>query len=244
MDKLSKVVAYPQIGEVSFFKKKGVKRVSIVLKPFKGVVVTMPYNVKFDDVERFVIQKTEWIEKAKEKMAKLETRKTVFNESTPFKTKKRELTFVRHTVENTVVSSRILQDEIRISVPEGVDLEHPAVQDLTAKTIERAWVLEAKELLPVRISQLATSHGFMYSGVVLKRIKSRWGSCSAQNNINLSVYLMQLPDSLIDYVLLHELCHTVEKNHGPKFWALLDKCTEGNAKQLAKEIKRFSTRYF
>jgi Predicted metal-dependent hydrolase len=244
MEKHSKTVAYSNIGEVCYIKKKGVRRVSIVLKPFKGVVVTMPYSVKFDDAERFVLQKAEWIEMAKAKMANLETRKTIFTESTCFKTKKRNLTFIRHAADKGVVSCRILQDEIRISVPEGVETEHPTVQDVTVKAIERAWTLEAKELLPVRVAQLASGCGFTFGNVAVKKIKSRWGSCSHQNNINLSVYLMQLPDYLVDYVILHELCHTVEKNHGPKFWALLDKHTGAKAKLLAKEMKRYSTRYF
>lgn len=55
---------------------------------------------------------------------------------------------------------------------------------------------------------------------------------------------MNIPDNLIDYVILHELCHTVEKNHGPKFWKLLDHVTNGNAKLLAKEMKKYSTRFF
>lgn len=244
MEKNSKVVTYAEVGEVCYQKKKGVRRVSIVVKPFKGVVVTMPYSVRFEDAEHFVLQKADWIEMARKKMANLETRKTVFNESTSFRTKKRTLTFVRHAAEKGVVSCRILQNEIRISVPEGVDTEHPTVQDLTVKAIERAWTLEAKELFPQRVAQLAAGCGFTYGNVAVKKIKSRWGSCSHQNNINLSVYLMQLPDYLVDYVILHELCHTVEKNHGPKFWALLDKHTGARAKLLAKEMKRYSTRYF
>lgn len=244
MERQTKVVEYTEIGEINYIKKKGVRRVSIVLKPFKGVVVTMPYNVKYDDAERFVLQKTEWIVMAKAKMANLETRKTVFNESSTFTTRKRTLTFVRHVAEKGVVSCRILQNEIRISVPQGISTEHPTVQEIAIKAIERAWTLEAKEFLPVRVSQLASSNGFSFGNVAVKRIKSRWGSCSHQNNINLSVYLMQLPDYLIDYVILHELCHTVEKNHGPKFWSLLDRYTDARAKQLAKEMKRYSTRYF
>jgi predicted metal-dependent hydrolase len=52
---------------------------------------------------------------------------------------------------------------------------------------------------------------------------------------------MRLPDYLIDYVILHELCHTKEKNHGIKFWNLLDKCTDNKAKTLSKEINNYST---
>ena len=52
---------------------------------------------------------------------------------------------------------------------------------------------------------------------------------------------MRLPDHLIDYVLLHELCHTKEKNHGAGFWTLLNSITQSKAKLLAKEIKKYST---
>jgi predicted metal-dependent hydrolase len=52
---------------------------------------------------------------------------------------------------------------------------------------------------------------------------------------------MRLPAHLIDYVVLHELCHTKEKNHGPGFWLLLDKVTDGNARSLAAEMKKFRT---
>jgi Predicted metal-dependent hydrolase len=55
---------------------------------------------------------------------------------------------------------------------------------------------------------------------------------------------MNLPDHLIDYVILHELCHTIEKNHGAGFWKLLDKVSGGRAKAFAKEMKNYSTRYF
>jgi predicted metal-dependent hydrolase len=98
---------------------------------------------------------------------------------------------------------------------------------------------QAKALLPTELERLATLHGFKYNSVKIRKTKTRWGSCSSKGNINLSLFLMQLPAHLIEYVLLHELCHTVQMNHSPAFWALLDKCTGGKAQALRKEIKKY-----
>jgi predicted metal-dependent hydrolase len=245
MDKISeKIVVYSKIGEVQYLKKKGIKRVSIVVKPFRNVVVTVPYAVSYSDAERFVMQKTEWIEKAKGKMAKLESKKTVFSEAVSFSTKTRTLLFIKHNLASNKLTAKISEDKIIITVPESVEIESLSVQNFVAKAIEQAWVIEAKDLLPRRIVMLAEKYGFKFNKLAIKKIRSRWGSCSSANNINLSVYLMNIPDNLIDYVILHELCHTVEKNHGPKFWKLLDHVTNGNAKLLAKEMKKYSTRFF
>ncbi|MDR1227047.1 MAG: M48 family metallopeptidase [Prevotellaceae bacterium] len=103
---------------------------------------------------------------------------------------------------------------------------------------------QAKQFLPPRVEALAQRHGFTYRGIAIKNIRSRWGSCSATNNLNFSIYLMYLPDDQVDYVILHELCHTMHKNHGPHFWALLDKVTSGRAKQLSESMSRYSRRLF
>ena len=103
-----------------------------------------------------------------------------------------------------------------------------------------AYRKEAKQLLPERVAFLAKQDGFSYNNLSIKNIKSRWGSCSAKNNINLSIYLMKLPDELIDYVILHELTHTIHKNHGKDFWNYLDKIT-GKPKELAARIKKYRT---
>ena len=78
---------------------------------------------------------------------------------------------------------------------------------------------KAKEFLPKRLEEIAQRFGYKYNKVALKFMKSRWGSCSYKNNINLNISLVTLENELIDYVLLHELVHTVEKNHGEAFWA-------------------------
>lgn len=99
---------------------------------------------------------------------------------------------------------------------------------------------KALAYLPVRTAELARDHGFTYRRITIRRSRTRWGSCSAVNNINLSIFLMRLPSHLIDYVILHELVHTVHKNHSAVFWESLERHT-GNARALAKEIRKYST---
>ncbi|MEA3500793.1 MAG: YgjP-like metallopeptidase domain-containing protein [Candidatus Marinimicrobia bacterium] len=89
-----------------------------------------------------------------------------------------------------------------------------------------------------RTIELADRHNFKFRNLKIKDQKTIWGSCSSKNNINLNRKLVHLPDHLIDYVILHELTHTLEKNHSPKFWKKLDKFVE-NPKKLDKELKRF-----
>jgi predicted metal-dependent hydrolase len=73
--------------------------------------------------------------------------------------------------------------------------------------------------------------------VKIQSSRTRWGSCSASNSINLSLFLMALSSRLIDYVIKHELCHTVHHDHSDKFWRLMDDVTDGKAKALRRELK-------
>jgi hypothetical protein len=97
---------------------------------------------------------------------------------------------------------------------------------------------EAKEFLRKRLKQLSQLNGFSYNRVFIRNQKTRWGSCSEKNNINLNIRLFNLRSDLRDYVILHELVHTKIKNHSKKFWNELDKFTGGQAKQLDKQLKK------
>lgn len=100
---------------------------------------------------------------------------------------------------------------------------------------------KAHAYLPIRIRQLALKHGLNFNKLALRNSKTRWGSCSFDNNINLNIHLMKLPDELIDYVILHELTHTVHKNHSKDFWDFLSNLLGINSKQIDKKLKAYST---
>tara|TARA_A100001011_G_scaffold393380_1_gene483084 strand:+ start:5919 stop:6458 length:540 start_codon:yes stop_codon:yes gene_type:complete len=96
----------------------------------------------------------------------------------------------------------------------------------------------AKTYLKKRITLIAYQHNFVFNKVVIKNQKSRWGSCSFKNNINLNIKLYNLPNELIDYVIFHELVHTRIKNHSKEFWdTMLIYLPE--AKVLDKKLKGY-----
>ena len=109
--------------------------------------------------------------------------------------------------------------------------------DAAAEAIDRR---AAKQILTERLAILAKRHGLSYNRVFIRHQKTRWGSCSAMNNISLNIRLITLPEELMDYVLLHELVHIRFKNHGPLFWAALDKLV-GNGKEKAARLPAIMT---
>ena len=115
-----------------------------------------------------------------------------------------------------------------------VEQEHEAFTKNSTE-INRA---EARNKLANRLKELSEKHGFSYNKVFIRNQKTRWGSCSAKNNINLNMKLVRLPDEMIDYVLLHELLHTRIKNHTNGFWTELNKLV-GNAKEKSKRLNEY-----
>lgn len=129
----------------------------------------------------------------------------------------------------------------RRKVAEKYPKQHPldeAGKAAAKKAVEELRKM-AKQRLPEIVERLAAKHGFRYGTVRVKAAKSRWGSCSARNDINLSLFLVTLPEHLAEYIVLHELCHTVHKNHSERFHSLLDSVTGGEHRKLHRELKAY-----
>ena len=130
---------------------------------------------------------------------------------------------------------------MEIVCPPHADFTDEKLQSWLHKVIEESLRRNAKSILPSRLASLSKQCGLPYSSVKINSSQGRWGSCSARKAINLSYYLVLLPSHLIDYVLLHELCHTREMNHSERFWALLNQFTEGKALALRGELRKYRT---
>ncbi|MBO5188447.1 MAG: DUF45 domain-containing protein [Alistipes sp.] len=114
----------------------------------------------------------------------------------------------------------------------------PAPKEVDVEALRRA----AKADLPLRMERLAAQTGLRYTKLTIRATRTKWGSCSARNAISLSLYLMTLPEHLRDFVVLHELCHTVHHNHSERFHRLLDSLVGGREKELNRELRCYAIR--
>lgn len=81
--------------------------------------------------------------------------------------------------------------------------------------------MQAEEVFLARTAFYAGKMGVSYGRITIRRQKTRWGSCSQSGNLNFNCLLMLAPPGVIDYVVVHELCHRIEMNHSPRFWKLV-----------------------
>lgn len=138
-------------------------------------------------------------------------------------------------LKNFTVSMR--DETVVIACPAHADFTTDRVLTLVKNAVMRAMRKKAEEYLPPLVQYWSSLFDLPYNKVTISKARSRWGSCSSKRDISLSFYLMLLPAHLMDYVILHELAHTREMNHGPKFWELLNQLTDGKALALRKELR-------
>lgn len=234
---MTKEIEIEEIGKVIITKNSRAKRISIVVKPFKDIRVNIPYWSTYNQAIKVINNKKKWIVSSKEKIKLIENKATIFTPENSFKTRSHYLTFKKEPVSNPSV--RLYNNEILVKYPLDLNVTDKEVQNTARKGIIKALKKEAEIYLPGRINYLAKNYGFKYNKLALRNSKTRWGSCSSKNNINLSIHLMRLPDHLIDFVILHELMHTKIKNHSTVFWNTLEKIT-GDVKKLRKELRIYN----
>lgn len=224
-----KKVELAGIGPVTLVKSAQSRNLRLTVTA-NGVRVSMPRWTPYSAGSAFALSQADWItaELAKQTVHRLENGQRLG-----------KLHYLRfeQILNDRAATSRVTGTEIVIGIKPGENSSDSAVQKRARAAAVRALKREADRLLPPRVATLAASYHHTYHSVSVKLLKRRWGSCDSKKHLTFNLYLMELPWEYIDYVLKHELAHTVQMNHGPAFWQVLT-AMEPRARTLAKLLHR------
>lgn len=226
------------IGPVKIIRRRGNKRLTIRVNREANVSISIPFHISIKTAERFLYEKQDWIIKTREKIIQNKPLIKKYSFDEVIHTRFYQIKIQQST--NEIPELKFIGKVCYILIPISIGTISDDAQAIIRKGITETLRREAKEYILPRLHALSIHHHFNYAEVRVKNLKSRWGSCSVRNNINLNIHLMRLPDHLIDYVLIHELVHTVHKNHGVEFWNTLDNHYPG-ARKYSRELKKYST---
>lgn len=223
----------PELGQIIFTVNPRSRRIFLRLIA-DGVRITLPSERFYQDGLRFLEQSRGSL------LLKKEKRQCRIDEEHPLKT----LTFTTRVLpaNRPQLFFRLADGVLAIEYPVQKKVASPVVQAAIRKGVVYFMRQAAKRELPPLLKGLAVRNGFRYTSVKIQSSQTRWGSCSHVNSINLSLFLLLLPKHLIEYVLLHELCHTVEHNHSERFWVLLQSVAP-DSDRLKKELSQHSIRH-
>ncbi|MCQ2211238.1 MAG: M48 family metallopeptidase [Paludibacteraceae bacterium] len=225
-----------EFGEIEVRSNAKIKRYGIkILSEGRVVLLSPRYGMK-ESLLSMLEKNREWV---RENLKRVEARKKIYDFGTKISTYTFDVEYAFYEGNRIVGSLNSAEKRLLIRCPKGEDLSSKNSQFIVKSIIENALTIEAKRILPEWLSRLAEKHGFRYKDCKIRKMHSRWGSCSA-GSIHLSSMLLMLPEELIELVLIHELSHTVEMNHSDRFHQLVDRCLGGKERELEKQMRNYS----
>ncbi len=216
----------PILGPVVLSRRKGSKHIRLSINPQGEVRVNVPYKMPAIVGLKFARNKKDWIHAQKQKTPIFE----IFDGMLIGKQVRLKLLANPQTPKTY---TRLTGDSLKVF---NFRVGSSASKQIVQKAIIRSLMSQSNDLLLERLKLMADDFNYSYGSASIKLLRSRWGSCSSNKHISLSLFLIQLPWELIDYVLLHELVHTRQMNHGQKFWSTLEQDMP-NYKFRRKELK-------
>ncbi len=225
---------HPALGPIEIERVARARNIRISVR--KGRVrVAYPWFSSRERALQFLDTKLDWVRATLEKQQRTEAGRVI---RPPFRTRQHELRVVPDE-KATRATVRVTSDAITLRLTASADIANSEIQELINKGVTEALRREARELLPPMVEAASCRTGLDYRSITIRATRSKWGSCSSRNDLSLSVYLMLLPNHLIEYIIIHELCHTVHRNHSAAFHSLVDHHLGGREKELNRELKQY-----
>lgn len=221
-----------EFGEIAVRRSKLARSVKISIGPNGKFRASIPFYAPDFSVKRLVQQnRSELREMLDERNSK-----NLYQNNQQIG-KSHTLIFKNSTLDKIKISTEAQCVVVNIpssSNPKSIEVQSE-IRDYVGKILRK----QAKAYLPRRLDFLAQKYDFTYEKIKITHASSRWGSCSSSGTISLNIGLMNLPHELIDYVLIHELCHTRQMNHSDRFWQEVEKY-DPSYKNHVLEMKKYN----
>ena len=212
------------------------RNISIIVSPGKGVIVKAPYRTPLKAIDGFVEEKSEWIRKALVKFSAL----TRMDRQDGYSDGDTVIMFGKEYNLRLTPGSKY---SVRLGSDSTIEATWFGDNDpLLIRGLLETWFRHvAKNKLPSEFMEVISRYkqfGFSPAGLTVRKMKSRWGSCSSRGKIALSYDLIRLSKECREYVMIHVLCHLRHHNHGKGFYDLLSEVSP-DWKNTRAEIKRY-----
>jgi len=224
------IIEDKELGKITIKTFNTSRSIRLIVKKTGELILTCHPLTSKNLLLDFVDSNRESIKKL---ISKNKTAKEIITE---YNTNFHSLEFVQsNSIKNPC---KITQSKIFVFYKQKEDIKSEQYQELIRKSIVATLKQEAKNYLPQRVEYLAKINNFTFKEVKINSARSHWGTCNRQKTINLSLYTMNLSLELIDYVILHELTHTIHMNHSIDFYNHLDKVCGYRHRELLKKLKQ------
>lgn len=196
------------------------KTISISFDKDVNLIVKAPLWVRTKDIEAFLAEKAEWIEATGRRLEnarqkRLATRIRLENgDVLNYQGRELVLTVIRE--ERSRAKVKQIEGRLLMWVPYDADYDYRQIQ------LEKWFRKEALFIIAKKAEDYAQELSVSYEDIRIKDQKSRWGSCSGKGNLNFNWRIIMAPESVCDYVIIHELCHLRHMDHSPDFWRLVE----------------------
>lgn len=183
------------------------KTIALIVKPDGTVLVRAPLRASQSSIQEFVRKNTQWIERHRAKA--LANPPAASREYVPGES----FLYLGMPYPLEIVEGQ--KEPLRRNGTFKLAASH---QSRAASAFEHWYREQARQVLTERLESFARQHDFQYKGIRITSARTRWGSCSATGSLSFSWRLILAPLAVVDYVVVHELVHTVFHNHSGQFW--------------------------
>lgn len=200
------------------------RTVALYVRPGGTLLVRAPWYVPVYSLMQFVNQKSSWIKRQRERLSNIRPADSpmIIDDGTKIPFLGREITV---SIKNGSGSRTLLKDDCLTISIKG----EPSAEKIAA-AVDSWYLYEAKKYFTLRTPELVALHAGVIpqpKSIATRKMKRRWGTCHSNGTILLNRELIKRNPELIEYVIIHELCHLVHHNHGRDFYRLLGSLMPG-----------------